>query len=427
MRIFLFLGLLLLSTISRAQSTKTTFLIHAGKFYDSEKNIFVENQDILVKGDKIIKVGKNIAKPDSAEIIDLQNATVTPGLIDAHTHVLTIQKFDEPLEADVLMHSDIERSLRAVKIARSYLDAGFTTIRDLGNSGMYLDLNLKRAVNNGWFVGPRMIVSGPIISPEDGQFFNLSSQNRFVIDREYTVIRNVEDARQAVKDHISQGVDVIKVVMGDGKLILSLEQVKAIVETAHEFGVKVTAHATYDKVIARALDAGVDGIEHGYNISDSLLDIMAKKKVYLVPTIGTFESYKELIDPDKKQPEGSMSGLKGFLTNSQQIVKKAIDKGVMVVNGADMYIFTPKPQGVVAKNSMEAYYVGCGKANEVLKTATKNAAIACGVSDRVGAIKENMRADIVAFDGDLEKNFVTSIYKVKFVMKNGEIIPPVNK
>ena len=421
MRIFLFLLLISFCSLSEAQQPKT-YLIRAGKFYDSEKNIFLDNQDILVKGDKIIKVGKNLAKPDSAELINLQNATVTPGLIDAHTHVLTIQKFDEPLETDVLMHSDIERTLRAVKIARSYLDAGFTTIRDLGNSGMYLDLNLKRAIQNGWFVGPRMIISGPIISPEDGQFFNLSSQNRFVIDREYTVIRNVEEARQAVKDHISHGVDVIKVVMGDGKLILSLEEVKAMVETAHEFGVKITAHATYDQVIARALDAGVDGIEHGYNISDSLLDIMAKKKVYLVPTIGTFESYRELVDPEKKQKEDFFKGLQEFLKNSQAIVRKAIEKGVMVVNGADMYIYTPKPQGVVAKNSMEAYYVGCGKANEVLKTATSNAAIACGISNRVGTIKENMQADIVAFDGDLEKNFVTSLYKVRFVMKNGEII-----
>jgi imidazolonepropionase-like amidohydrolase len=154
---------------------------------------------------------------------------------------------------------------------------------------------------------------------------------------------------------------------------------------------------------------------------------MAKKKVYLVPTIGTFETYRDLFDPEKKRTEADLKGLKDFVIKSEEIVKKAIDKGVMVVNGADMYIFTEKPQGVAAKNSMEAYYVGCGKANEVLKTATKNAAIACGVSDRVGAVKENMRADIVAFDGDLEKNFVTSLYKVKFVMKNGEIIPPVNK
>jgi imidazolonepropionase-like amidohydrolase len=404
----------------QAQPAKT-YLIKAGKLYDSEKNVFLDNQEILIQGKKIIKVGKNISKPDSAEIINLQNCTVSPGLIDAHTHILTIQKVTDPLETDVLMNSDIERSLRAVKIGRTYLEAGFTTIRDLGNSGMYLDLNMKRAINNGWVAGPRMIVSGPILSPEDGQFFNLSSQNRFVIDREYTVIRNVEDARQAVKDHISHGVDIIKIVMGDGKLTLTLEQVRSIVETAHQYGLKVTAHATYDALIARALEAGVDGIEHGYGIADSLLDIMAKKKVYLVPTIGTFESYKELFDPDKKQPDADMAGLKEFTRKSEEIVKKAIEKGVMVVNGADMYIYTPKPQGIVAKNSMEAYYVGCGKANEVLKTATMNAATACGVDKITGVIQEGMAADIVAFDGDIEKSFISSLYKVKFVMKGGEI------
>lgn len=406
---------------SLSAQCQKTYLLKVGKMYDSGKNIFLKNQEILIQGNKITKVGTGIKAPAGAEIISLQNCTVSPGLIDAHTHILTIQKNNEPLEADVLQNSDIERSLRAVKIAKTYLEAGFTTIRDLGNSGMFLDLNIKRAINNGWIVGPRMIVSGPILSPEDGQFFNLSSQNRFVIDREYRVIKNVEDARQAVKDHISHGVDVIKVVMGDGRLTLKLEEVKSIVETAHQYGMKVTAHATYDQVIATALEAGVDGIEHGYGIADSLLDIMAKKKVYLVPTIGTFESYRELSDPEKKQSEDQLKGLKDFVRKSEEIVKKAIDKGVMVVNGADMYIYTPKPQGEVAKNSMEAYYVGCGKANEVLKTATKNAAIACGVDWFTGEIKENMNADIVAFDGDLETDFVSSLYKIKLVMKGGVI------
>ena len=393
--------------------------------YDSEKNLFLKDQEILVEGKKITKVGTGLKAPANAEVINLQNCTVSPGLIDAHTHVLTIQKYPEPLEVDLLTNSDIERSLRAVKIAQSYLDAGFTTIRDLGNSGMFLDLNIKRAINKGWITGPRMIVSGPILSPEDGQFFNLSSQNRFVIDREYRVIKDPEDARQAVKDHISHGVDVIKVVMGDGKITLTLAEVRSIVETAHSYGVKVTAHATYDAVIARAIDAGVDGIEHGYGIADSLLDIMAQKKIYLVPTIGTFESYNELLNADKKQTDEQMKWMKEFATSSELIVKKAIEKGVMVVNGADMYIYTPKPQGDVAKNSMEAYYVGCGKANEVLRTATKNAAIACGVDRFTGVIKEKMAADIVAFEGDIEKDFISSLYKMRFVMKDGEIF--VNK
>ncbi|MEI9944693.1 MAG: amidohydrolase family protein [Chitinophagaceae bacterium] len=406
--------------IAQGQSSKI-YLLKVGKLYDSEKNIFVTNQEILVKGKKIIKVGKNISKPDSAEVINLQNCTVSPGLIDAHTHILTVQKSTDPLETDVLMHSDIERSLRAVKIARTYLEAGFTTIRDLGNSGMFLDLNIKRAINNGWVVGPRMIVSGPILSPEDGQFFNLSSQNRFVIDREYRVIKNADDAREAVKDHISHGVDLIKVVMGDGLLTLSVDEVKSIVKTAHQYGLKVTAHATNDFVITKALDAGVDGIEHGYGIADSLLDRMVKQKVYLVPTISTFENYMELFDPEKKQTPEERLAFKQYAGQNIEIVKKAIEKGVIVVNGSDMYIYTLRPEGTVAKNSMEAYYVGCGKSNEVLKTATKNAAIACGVDKFTGVIKEGMIADIVAFDGDMEKTFISSLYKLKFIMKDGEI------
>jgi imidazolonepropionase-like amidohydrolase len=409
---------------SYGQPPAKSYVLKVAKMYDSEANTFVANQQILVKGKKIVKVASSLTKAetDGAEVITLNACTVTPGFIDAHTHVFTIQKLDsEPLETDMLMNSDIERSYRSVKIARSYLDAGFTTIRDLGNSGQYLDLNLKRALNKGWVIGPRMIVSGPIIAPEDGQFFNLSSQNRFVIDREYTVIRNVTEARQAVKDHISHGVDVIKVVMGDGRLTLPLEEVKAMVETAHSFGIKLTAHATYDAVIATALQAGVDGIEHGYGISDSLLDIMARQKVYLVPTIGTAEAYAELFDPNHKQTPQELKNLNEWATGAQQIVKRAIDKGVMVVNGSDMYAYTTKPQAVAAMNTVEAYYAGVRKANDVLRTATRNAAVACGLEKVTGIIKENYAADIVAFDGDLEKDFVKGIYKVKFIMKEGEI------
>ena len=426
MRKLLVVLVLLYSQCLQAQTAPgKTYLLKVGKLYDSEKNIFLKNQEILVKGNKIVRVGANLGKQDSAEVIDLSKCTVTPGLIDAHTHVMTIQKLDsEPLETDLLMNSDIERSYRSVLIARSYLDAGFTSIRDLGNSGMYLDLNLKRAIDRGWVVGPRMIVSGPILSPEDGQFFGLSSQNRFVIEREYSIVRNVAEARQVVKDHISHGVDVIKVVMGDGRLTLPLEEVKAIVETAHGYGLKVTAHATYDAVIATALEAGVDGIEHGYGIADSLLDIMARKKVYLVPTIGTFEGYRELFDPQRKQSAAELDNLRQFVKSSEAIVKKAMDKGVMVVNGSDMYAFTSKPQGVAAKNSIESYYEGCGKAGDVLRSATLHAAKACGIDGITGVIREKMMADIVAFDGDLENDFVRTLYKVKMVMKGGKVYLP---
>ncbi len=410
------------SLLLHSQVAEKVYLLKVAKLYDSEKNIFLKNQEILVKGKKIEKVGSNLTKPEGTEVINLQSCTVTPGLIDAHTHVLTIQKMTDPLETDLFINGDMERTLRAVGICKSFLEAGFTTIRDLGNSGQFLDLNLKRAIGNGWMVGPRMIVSGPILSPEDGQFFNLASHNRFVIDKEYRVIKNVEDARQAVKDHISKGADVIKVVMGDGRITLPLEEVKMIVETAHSFGIKVTAHATYDAVIDRALEAGVDGIEHGYGIADSLLDKMAKKKIYLVPTIGDYDAYIRLFaDNERKITADELNGLRSYVTAGETIVKKGIEKGVMVVNGSDMYLFNKIPQGQAAKNTLDTYFEACNNPADVLKTATKNAAIACGVDRFTGVIKENMTADIVAFDGDLEKDFKKALYKVKFVMKEGQI------
>ena len=422
MKFYSILFSLFYCSIIIAQPAENTYLLKVAKLYDSEKNIFLKNQEILVKGKLIEKVGTNLKIPEGAEVINLQNCTVTPGLIDAHTHVLTIQKMNDALEADLFANSDIERTLRAVTICKSFLNAGFTTIRDLGNSGMFLDLNLQKAIKKGWIEGPRMVVSGPILSPEDGQFFNLSSRNRHVIEEEYRVIRNTEDARQAVKDHISKGSDVIKVVMGDGRLTLPLEEVKMIVETAHAYGIKVTAHATYDAVINRALEAGVDGIEHGYGIADSLLEKIARKKVYLVPTIGTYDSYIKLFDDnEKKQTPDLLQGLKNYIESSEAIVKKAFDKGVMVVNGSDMYLYTKQPQGDAAKSSIESYFNACKKTGDVLKTATKNAAIACGVDGYTGVIREKMTADIVAFEGDMEKDFIKSLRQVKFVMKEGQI------
>lgn len=205
MRLFMLIAFLCAVITATAQTTGKVYFIRAAKLYDPEKNVFLKNQDIIVRGKKIEKTGTRLQKPAGAEEINLANCTVTPGLIDAHTHVLTIQRMKDQLEEDILLNSDIERTLRAAGICKSFLDAGFTTIRDLGNSGQFLDLNLQRALRNGWIEGPRMVISGPILSPEDGQFFNLASHNHFVIDHEYRVIKNAEDARQAVKDHIAGG------------------------------------------------------------------------------------------------------------------------------------------------------------------------------------------------------------------------------
>lgn len=409
---------LFISMLSLAQVNDQLILIRAGKLYDPEKNVFLTKQEILVQKGKILKVGTGL-EAKNAKIIDLSDCTITPGLIDAHTHVLYTQRTNDALEVDVLLLSETDRVLRAVGILRSYLDAGFTTIRDVGNSGMFLDLNLTSALKKGWLQGPTMLGSGPIMSPEGGQFWRPAGQQADVIDKEYRVIRGVEDAKSAVRHHIMLGADLIKIVADNGRLRLSVAEMKSIVDEAHANGLQVTAHATFDAVVRDAVNAGVDGIEHGYDISDSTLTMMAEKKVYLVPTDGSESGYRKLFKDNHSDVTDEQ--LKGFITSARDRLKRAYEKKVMIVAGSDMYIYSLSPTGESAKDMLVAYLESGIPVKEVLKAATLNAARALKREGRVGTIKEGLTADIVAFKGDLEKDFKTALYKVEFVMTQGRM------
>ncbi|MET0242521.1 MAG: amidohydrolase family protein, partial [Flavitalea sp.] len=185
--------LLLNSFVIMAQQTPTYF-IKAGKFYDSEKNVFLKNQELIVTGGKITAVGTGLQVPKNALVINATDGTVTPGLIDAHTHLLTLQKLTDNLAIDAMMNSGETRVLRGAGMARSFLESGFTAIRDLGNSGYYLDVELKRAIRNKYVPGPKMLVSGPILSAIDGQFFQLPlKEQEKITTSEYRVIKGIED------------------------------------------------------------------------------------------------------------------------------------------------------------------------------------------------------------------------------------------
>lgn len=416
----IFLVFLLTSHILYAQqSPEKTILILAGKLYDAEKNIFLKDQQILVKGNSIQKVGANLGKINGAEVIDLSDCTIIPGLIDAHTHLLYQQRPGEPLEKDILENSDLDRSHRATGIAKSFLEAGITTVRDLGNSGQFLDVTLRNAINKGWVSGPRMYVSGPILGPQGGQFFKLAYHNKELVDKEYRVIKGVEDARSAVREHIANNVDLIKILAHNAYLSLSQEEMRAIVETAHQKGLIVTAHATNDKAVREAVLAGVDGIEHGYDISDSTLELMSSKGVYLVPTDGSFHGYRQIFDANEYKI--SDEEIKSFVSATADRLQRAIKKGVKIVYGSDQYIYNHKPLGEVAKDVLIAYYETGVSVEDVLKFATINGAQALGQEGKIGVIKPNAYADIVALRGDLKKEFKKALFNVKFVMKNGQI------
>lgn len=294
----LFLFLLLTSSGAFSQVSDKYYLLKAGQFYDSEKNTFVKNQEVLIKNNLVIEVGNQLTIPPNTEVLEYGNATITPGLIDAHTHLLLEQKINEPLATDAMLVSPETRVLRAAKFARSYLESGFTTIRDLGNSGQYLDLEVRNAINKGYISGPRMLVSGPIIGSMDGQIFGLPLPDFDRISKkEYSMVSGVEEAKKAVREHIARGVDVIKILAIGNRLVLSLDELKAIVETAHSERVKVTAHCDRDWAAHNAIEAGVDGIEHAYGFKTATLEKMAEKGIYVVPTYGSTETirlYREL-------------------------------------------------------------------------------------------------------------------------------------
>lgn len=403
-----------------AQNIQSSYLIKAGKLYDSENNIFLKDQEILVQDDKITKVGKNLTVPDNTIMLDYSNSTITPGLIDAHTHILTEQKVNRDLVDDVIKHSEGTRILRAVKFATSYLKAGFTSIRDLGNSGQYLDVELRNAINNGYVPGPRMFISGPIISSYDGQFGGLPFEDHEKITKmEYRVVNGTDDAKLAVKEHIVQFVDVIKILAHGNILPLSLEEMKAIVETAHANRIKVTVHSDRDWVVHNAIAAGVDGIEHGYSFKDSTFLVMAKKGIYLVPTYGSVEGavlYYKMANLHYDVEE-----IKKDFQPTQERLKKAMELGVTIVAGSDAYFDFGIPRGDAAKLTLLGYYEAGLEANDVLKTATYNASVALNSENQIGIIKENAVADISIFGGDLETNFKESLFNVQLVMKDGKI------
>jgi imidazolonepropionase-like amidohydrolase len=400
--------------------------IQAGSIYNSKKNSISKDQIIHIEGDKIMNIGKKINIPENATIIDLSEYLVLPGLIDAHTHVL----FDQDIQDDfsdhsiktLVLESEALRTLRGVKRARSYLDVGITSIKDLGNSGPFLDVALRDAINEGSIEGPRIFAAGQIMSSAGGQISGVNLEHQEIIDLEYRVIKNPDDAINAVREHTNQEVDLIKICADNlpNNTRLTVQEMRSIVETAHDYGLTVTAHSVSNQSAWDAVKAGVDGIEHGFFIADSTLTLMAEKNVFLVPTENSHPYMNTHYRPEGSDP-GEPTWIDNYMSRMQKRLRKAIEKGVTIVAGSDNYTNINIPRGESSRDMFRAYYEAGMKPLDILQSATYFSGKSLNMEDKIGVLQSGAFADLIALKGNIEKDFLSTIENLVFVMKAGVI------
>ncbi|MEO7966362.1 MAG: amidohydrolase family protein, partial [Gemmatimonadaceae bacterium] len=316
------------------------------------------------------------------------------------------------------------RALHGAARARTFLDAGITTVRDLGNSGRFGDVALRSAINDGSVPGPRMFVSGPGLSPVGGQFPGVIPDQQRIIDDEYRIVRDPADAANAVRENVTFGADVIKIYSNNtpNRGSLSLEEMQAIVASAKRLGVSVAAHATSDDAVWRAAQAGVTSIEHAYQVADSTLGLMAKNGVTLVATdldSLSFVKYSAIVS-ERGRPGPTAAQIGQFLTPQRERLRRAVNAGVMIANGSDNYIDMRMPQGAAARRNLFAYSQAGLPNAQVLQAATTWAARLIGPRARAGSIKVGNYADIIAVSGDPLAD-IGAVEQVRFVMANGKV------
>ena len=414
-------------TSSSAQTPRDTgvTIIRAGRLFDSESGTFAGPRDIRVSNGQIDSVAPSLAVPKGARVIDLRRYTVLPGLIDAHTHLLTNE--DPSLRGldiirEVVVEGTTLRALHGAARARTFLAAGITSVRDLGNSGRFGDVALRSAINDGSLDGPRMFVSGPGLSPVGGQFGVLVPGNEAMVAEEYRIVHGPDDAADAVRENRNYGAQVIKVYSNNtpNPGMLSPGELAAIVATARQYGLAVAAHATDDQAVWQAVEAGVTSIEHGYEIADSTLDLMAEKGVYLVPTdVDSLTGLAYLRASRDTSANGPVEMME-YVRMERERLQRAIAHGVTIASGSDMYIDIGWPQGAAARRVLFAYYEAGMKPVQILQAATVTNARLLRREGRLGVVKAGALADIIAVEGDPVADF-SAMERVRFVMKDGTV------
>jgi imidazolonepropionase-like amidohydrolase len=414
-----FLFLLLAAFSLNAQETKT-IVIRAARMIDPLNGTVVTSPVVVVEGDRIRSVGSATSVPAGAEVIDLGSSTILPGLIDCHTHI-TFQPAN--YYDDLFRRSPIDYAIVAHLYARRTLEAGFTTIRDVGASE-FIDVALRNAISAGTIPGPRMQVATLTVGATGGHGDTVGFSPYLRFGQFSGLADGVDEIRKLIRFEVKNGADLIKLLASAGVLSeeesvgapqFSQEEMNAVVQEAAMWGRKVAAHAHGAEAIRMAVKAGVVSIEHGSLLDDEGIALMKQHGTYLVADIYNddyiISEYTRLGYPAKILEKERKVG-----RAQRENFQRAAKAGVKIAFGTDAGVY---PHGWNAKQF--AHMVRWGLTPmQAIQAATTNAADLLGWSDRVGAIAPGMVADIVAVSGDPLKD-VTELERVKFVMKNGVV------
>ncbi len=420
-KLYYLFSLLLMAQLTCAQKT----VIHCGTLIDGKTNDVQTQMTIIVDGNKITAVEKGFSKVSQTDkLIDLSKKTVMPGFIDMHVHLEGETSKDQALQRFTLNEADI--AFRSTVYAKKTLMAGFTTVRDLGGSGV--NNALRNAINQGSVTGPRIFSAGKSIATTGGHADPTNGYRKDLMGDpgpNEGVINSPADARQAVRQRYKDGSDLIKITATGGVLSIAkdgsgpqftMEELSEIIKTARDYGMHTAAHAHGAEGMKRAVEAGITTIEHGTKMTEEVMDLMIQKGTFFVPTIsaGKFVAEQAKV-PGYYHPLVVPKALE-IGPQIQDTFGKAYKRGVKIAFGTDAGVF---PHGDNGKEF--TYMVEAGMpAMEAIKSATVVPAGILGMSDKIGAISTGMLADIVASDENPTKNIKT-LEKVSFVMKDGVV------
>ena len=415
-----------------AQAADQQIVLKAARLFDGKSNALVQNGVVIVQGDKIVDAGSNLPIPSNAQVIDLGDATLSPGFMDAHTHLTA--DFSGNYNERRLHELDLnvsEQAIRATAFARATVEAGFTTVRDLGSrfvaSREFVDVALRNSINKGVIVGPRMLVATKGIGATGGHFDPTNGFRDFLFGREpdYTdgIANGPDEIRKAVRFEVKNGADVIKAAVSGGVLSIGDEvdapqltpaEMAALVDESHRLRKKVAVHCHGDQAAREAIEAGVDSIEHGSFMKPETLTMMKKKGTFLTPTLMASEWIMSKLN---NYPPALQAKAKAATAARSEMFRNAVTMGIKISFGTDAAVY---PHGQNAKEFKLMVDLSM-KPIDALKSATANDAELLGIGQKVGTLEKGKLADVIAIPGDPTSD-ITATERVSFVMKEGKII-----